>query len=91
MGYSSDHKDRTRERVVTAAGRLFRRYGYNGVGIDEIMAAAGLTRGGFYAHLKSKRDRFAAKGGGARPRKPAEPFKAPANAKYASIRGARQR
>ena len=60
VGYSSDHKDRTRERVVTAAGRLFRRYGYNGVGIDEIMAAAGLTRGGFYAHFKSKRDLFAA-------------------------------
>ena len=60
MGYSSEHKDRTRERVVTAAGRLFRRYGYNGVGIDEIMAAAGLTRGGFYAHFKSKHDLFAA-------------------------------
>jgi AcrR family transcriptional regulator len=60
VGYSSDHKDRTRERVINAAGRLFRRYGYNGVGIDEIMAAAGLTRGGFYAHFRSKRDLFAA-------------------------------
>jgi AcrR family transcriptional regulator len=39
---------------------LFGRYGYNGVGIDDIMAAANLTRGGFYAHFRSKRDLFAA-------------------------------
>jgi len=60
MGYSLEHKARTRERVVEAAARLFRRYGYNGVGIDDIMAAAGLTRGGFYAHFRSKQELFAA-------------------------------
>jgi AcrR family transcriptional regulator len=46
--------------VVEAAARLFRRYGYNGVGIDDIMAAAGMTRGGFYAHFRSKQELFAA-------------------------------
>jgi AcrR family transcriptional regulator len=46
--------------VVECAARLFRRYGYNGVGIDDIMAAANLTRGGFYAHFRSKEDLFAA-------------------------------
>lgn len=60
MGYSPEHKARTRERVVESAARLFRRYGYNGVGIDDIMAAAHLTRGGFYAHFRSKEDLFAA-------------------------------
>lgn len=40
------------------AGRLFRRHGYDGVGIDTIMAEAKLTRGGFYAHFKSKSDLF---------------------------------
>jgi len=60
MGYSAGHKARTRERIIQTAGRLFRRYGYNGVGIDDIMAAADLTRGGFYAHFRSKRDLFAA-------------------------------
>jgi AcrR family transcriptional regulator len=60
MGYTPEHKARTRERVVDAAARLFRRYGYNGVGIDDIMAAANLTRGGFYAHFESKQDLFAA-------------------------------
>jgi AcrR family transcriptional regulator len=60
MGYPTEHKAKTRERVVEAASRLFRRYGYNGVGIDDIMAAANLTRGGFYAHFRSKQDLFAA-------------------------------
>lgn len=60
MGYAPEHKAKTRERVVEAAARLFRRYGYNGVGIDDIMSAADLTRGGFYAHFKSKQDLFAA-------------------------------
>jgi TetR/AcrR family transcriptional repressor of nem operon len=60
MGYSTEHKARTRQRIVESAARLFRRYGYNGVGIDDIMAAAHLTRGGFYAHFKSKRDLFRA-------------------------------
>ena len=60
MGYSPEHKAKTRQRVVESAGRLFRRHGYNGVGIDDIMAAAHLTRGGFYAHFRSKADLFAA-------------------------------
>ena len=60
MGYSREHKARTRERVIECAARLFRRHGYNGVGIDDIMAAANLTRGGFYAHFRSKQDLFAA-------------------------------
>jgi AcrR family transcriptional regulator len=60
MGYSTDHKAKTRGRVIDAASRLFRRYGYNGVGIDDIMAAANLTRGGFYAHFRSKQELFAA-------------------------------
>ena len=59
MGYSVEHKARTRERIVQSAARLFRRHGYHGVGIDDIMAAAQLTRGGFYAHFKSKRELFA--------------------------------
>jgi AcrR family transcriptional regulator len=55
-----DQKADTRKRIVRSAARLFRRYGYQGVGIDEIMAAAGLTRGGFYAHFRSKEDLFRA-------------------------------
>jgi len=60
MRYGPDHKARTRERILREAGRLFRRRGYRGVGIDRIMAAAKLTRGGFYAHFPSKQALFAA-------------------------------
>ena len=38
---------------------MFRRYGYQGVSIDRLMEAAGLTRGGFYSHFKNKADLFA--------------------------------
>jgi TetR/AcrR family transcriptional repressor of nem operon len=54
MPRGKDHKDRSRQKILTAAGLLFRRHGYDGVGIDRLMAAAGLTRGAFYAHFTSK-------------------------------------
>ena len=59
MPYGPEHKPRTRRRIVEAARRLFNVHGYNGVGIDRIMAEAGLTRGGFYAHFKGKEELFA--------------------------------
>jgi TetR/AcrR family transcriptional repressor of nem operon len=59
MRYPAEHKQKTRKRIVERAGALFRREGYAGVGIDRIMAAADLTRGGFYAHFPSKSALFA--------------------------------
>lgn len=43
-----------RAAIVTAASRLFRQRGFDGVGVAEIMKAAGLTHGGFYGHFASK-------------------------------------
>ncbi len=60
MSYTPAHKARTRARILAAARRLFNAHGYHGVTIDAVMAAANLTRGGFYAHFKSKEDLFAA-------------------------------
>ena len=60
MPLSKAHKAETRARIVAEAGKLFRRRGFDGVGIDAIMAEAGLTHGGFYAHFKSKADLLAA-------------------------------
>jgi AcrR family transcriptional regulator len=37
-----------RQRVVEVASSLFRERGLNGIGVVDIMAAAGLTHGGFY-------------------------------------------
>jgi TetR/AcrR family transcriptional regulator, transcriptional repressor for nem operon len=52
-------KARTRSEIFEHAARLFRLRGYTGTNIDDIMLAAGLTRGAFYAHFKSKDDLFA--------------------------------
>lgn len=60
MPLSKAHKAESRRKILDAAAALFRRHGYEGVGIDAIMADAGLTRGGFYAHFKSKNDLLAA-------------------------------
>ena len=60
MPYSSEHKARTRARIVESARRLFNRVGFEQVTIDQIMAEAGLTRGGFYNHFDSKDQLYAA-------------------------------
>jgi TetR/AcrR family transcriptional repressor of nem operon len=59
LRYPPEHKQRTRERILEHAAAAFRAEGYRGVGIDRIMAAARLTRGGFYAHFRSKAALFA--------------------------------
>jgi AcrR family transcriptional regulator len=58
MRYSAEHTKETRARIVDAAGRLFRREGYGGSGIDGLTKAAGVTNGAFYGHFKSKREAF---------------------------------
>lgn len=44
----------TRARIVEAASTAFRAHGYHATGVDAVMAQAGLTHGGFYAHFSSK-------------------------------------
>ena len=59
MPPSPGHSARIRAEIFQHAARLFRLRGYAGTNIDDIMLAAGLTRGAFYAHFKSKDDLFA--------------------------------
>lgn len=59
MPLSKEHKQKTRIRIVEAARRLFNKRGFNTVRIDDIMAEAGLTRGGFYNHFRAKEDLYA--------------------------------
>lgn len=54
MRITKDKARENRERVVAEAGRLFRQKGFEGVGVAELMRAAGLTHGGFYNHFDSK-------------------------------------
>ncbi len=56
MRYSKDHKQATRQRILEAAGRRFKRDGIDGAGLATVMADAGLTNGAFYAHFSSKED-----------------------------------
>jgi TetR/AcrR family transcriptional regulator, transcriptional repressor for nem operon len=54
MRYREGHKAETRRRIVEVAARRFRKEGADAVGVAGLMADAGLTHGGFYAHFKSK-------------------------------------
>jgi len=54
--YDSEHKERTRARVLKEAAKAIRAEGPHRVGVAAMMAKAGLTHGGFYAHFASKDD-----------------------------------
>jgi TetR/AcrR family transcriptional regulator, transcriptional repressor for nem operon len=54
MRYSDTHKSETHAKLVRLAGRALREKGPEGLAVAELMQAAGLTHGGFYAHFKSK-------------------------------------
>jgi TetR/AcrR family transcriptional regulator, transcriptional repressor for nem operon len=56
MRYARGHKDTSHERILKVATKNMRRHGIAGAGMTGIMAEAGLTNGGFYAHFDSKSD-----------------------------------
>jgi len=60
MRYDTEHKQRTREKVLKAAAKAIRAQGPHRVGVAAVMSKAGLTHGGFYAHFESKDDLVAA-------------------------------
>lgn len=54
MGVSKEQVVENRRAIVAAAAKLFRERGVDGVGVADLMKAAGFTQGGFYNHFKSK-------------------------------------
>ena len=56
--YSSLQKEKTHQKIVSTASKMFRKSGYSNSGVQKVMRAVGLTRGGFYAHFGSKDDLF---------------------------------
>ena len=56
MRVSREKFAESRKRILDAAATLFRETGFDGIGLSDIMKAAGLTHGGFYGHFGSKED-----------------------------------
>ncbi|MES2871208.1 MAG: TetR family transcriptional regulator [Pseudomonadota bacterium] len=59
MRVSKAQAQANREHIVETASVLFRERGFDGVGVADLMAAAGFTHGGFYKHFGSKADLMA--------------------------------
>ena len=51
---SRQQTDQNRVAIEEASSRLFREQGIRAVSVADLMAAAGLTHGGFYGHFESK-------------------------------------
>jgi AcrR family transcriptional regulator len=56
MSYSVGHRAEVKRKIIRSARRLFNRYGFDNVSIQQIMSGAGLTHGGFYGYFRSKSD-----------------------------------
>lgn len=59
MKVTKAQAEANRALVVETASQLFRERGFDGVGVADLMAAAGFTHGGFYKQFGSKADLMA--------------------------------
>lgn len=56
MRVSREQAEANHQKIINEASRLFRERGYDGIGLKDLMKAAGLTQGGFYKQFASKDD-----------------------------------
>ncbi|MGZ5875670.1 MAG: TetR/AcrR family transcriptional regulator [Bradyrhizobium sp.] len=59
MANQPHHREQVRQKIIQSALHLFNRYGFTAASIDDIMAGAGMTRGGFYSYFQSKSELYA--------------------------------
>src|SRR5229473_82665 len=56
MNAKAEQKQRSHSAILESASRLLRQRGIAGASVADVMKAAGLTVGGFYAHFSSKKE-----------------------------------
>src|SRR6266478_4652274 len=59
MPYPAGHRPAVKKSIIDSARKLFNRHGFESVSIQQVMAGAGLTHGGFYSYFQSKSDLYA--------------------------------
>jgi TetR/AcrR family transcriptional regulator, transcriptional repressor for nem operon len=59
MPYPAGHREAVKQNIIDSARKLFNRHGFDNVTLNQIMAGAGLTHGGFYSYFDSKSDLYA--------------------------------
>lgn len=58
MPYPASHRVEVKRRIIDSARKLFNRHGFESVSLNQVMAGAGLTHGGFYTYFRSKSDLY---------------------------------
>jgi TetR/AcrR family transcriptional repressor of nem operon len=54
MRYPADQKERARQALLEAGARTLKTSGFDGIGVDGLAAAAGVTSGAFYSNFANK-------------------------------------
>ncbi len=54
MRYPPDQKAKARQAILQAGAKALRTNGFNGIGVDGLAAAAGVTSGAFYSNFSNK-------------------------------------
>jgi TetR/AcrR family transcriptional repressor of lmrAB and yxaGH operons len=57
---TTDKGQRTKRRMLKAAAELFRRQGYDGTGLSQVLEESGAPRGSLYFHFPGGKDQLAA-------------------------------
>jgi TetR/AcrR family transcriptional repressor of nem operon len=60
MRVSRAQAEENRQNVIDVASRLFKKHGFDGIGLKDLMEGAGMTHGAFYKQFESKEDLVAA-------------------------------
>ena len=60
MKVTKEQSSLNKEKILSAASRLYREHGIDGIGIGELAKSAGLTHGSFYRQFPNGKEEFVA-------------------------------